>query len=225
MENGKIPRGQRIYATKGLVSKHVLCLAVAAFVALFSRHARAQDIRDEMHGYYAGERASAILFGSLGLASVAGGIVLVTRPEDLPRGFGVPLIALGALEALGGLYYALQVGGEIRHYDESYAKDRAAFRKEEIAHIHGTRSRFVWYLLMEATFLATGIGIAIGGFAANEDVLKGVGLGITSIWAPFLIIDSINNVRAASYASALEKFDPSIALSGRGFTLGYSGRF
>ena len=210
------------------MSKHVLGLVLAAIVAVVARPARADekvDIRDEMHGYYGGERASAILFGSLGLASIAGGIVLVTRPEDLPRGFGVPLIAFGALEAIGGLYYALQVGGEIRHYDEAYAKDRTAFRKEEIAHIHGTRSRFVWYLLMEATFLATGIGIAIGGFAANEDVLKGVGLGISSIWAPFLIIDCINNARAASYASALEKFDPSVAMTGRGFSLGYSGRF
>ena len=210
------------------MSKHVVCLVFAALLVLLARPARAEgpvDIRDEMHGYYGGERASAILFGSLGLASVAGGIVLVTRPEDLPRGFGVPLIAFGALEAIGGLYYALQVGGEIRHYDEAYAKDRAAFRKEEIAHIHGTRSRFVWYLLMEATFLATGIGIAIGGFAANEDVLKGVGLGIASVWAPFLVIDCINNARAASDASALDKFDPAVAISGRGFSLGYSGRF
>jgi len=200
-------------------------MLLGVLIALFAAPARADDIRDEMHGYYAGERASAVVFVSLGLASLAGGIVLVTRPEDLPRGFGVPLIALGALEALGGLYYALQVGGEIRHYDEAYAKDRAAFRKEEIAHIHGTRSRFVWYLLMEATFLATGIGIAIGGFAANEDVLKGVGLGISTIWAPFLITDCINNARAASYANALDKFDPSVAISGKGFTLGYSGRF
>ena len=210
------------------MSKHVLGLVLAALVALFALPARAPDkvdIQADMHGYYGGERASAIAFGSLGLASVAGGIVLVTRPEDLPRGFGVPLIALGALEALGGLYYALQVGGEIRHYDAAYAKDRAAFRKEEIAHIHGTRSRFVWYLLMEATFLATGIGIAIGGFAANQDVLKGVGLGISSVWAPFLIIDCINNARAASYASALEKFDPAVAIGGHGFSIGYSGRF
>ena len=178
-----------------------------------------------MHGYYGGERASAILIGSLGAASIAGGIVLVTRPEDLPRGFGVPLIALGALEGLGALFYAFQVGGEIRHYDESYAKDRAAFRKEEIAHLEGTRSRFVWYLLFEATLFATGAGIAIGGFASNQDVLKGVGLGIASIAAPFLIIDSVNNARAGAYADALRKFDPSVAVSGRGFSLGYSGRF
>ena len=210
------------------MSKHVLGLVLAAIVALFAGPARAQDkadIQADMHGYYGGERASAILFGSLGVASIAGGIVLVTRPEDLPRGFGVPLIAFGALEALGGLYYALQVGGEIRHYDEAYAKDRAAFRKEEIAHIHGTRARFPLYLAFEATMLATGIGIAIGGFVANQDVLKGVGLGVSSIWAPFLIIDCINNARAASYASALEKFDPSVALGGRGFSVGYSGRF
>ena len=205
------------------MSKHVLGLVLAAVVAFFAGRARAQDkgdIQADMHGYYGGERASAILFGSLGVASVAGGTVLVTRPEDLPRGFGVPLIAFGALEAIGGLYYALQVGGEIRHYDAAYAKDRAAFRKEEIAHIHGTRSRFVWYLLMEATFLATGIGIAIGGFAANQDVLKGVGLGISSIWAPFLIIDCINNARAGAYADHLDATP-----TARGVVLTYAGRF
>jgi hypothetical protein len=207
------------------VSKHVSGLLFAAVVALFALPARADDIRDEMHGYYAGERTSAILIGSLGAASIAGGIVLVTRPEDLPRGFGVPLIALGALEGLGALFYAFQVGSEIRHYDESYAKDRAAFRKEEIAHLKGTRGRFVLYLLVEATLFATGAGIAIGGFAANQDVLKGVGLGIASIAAPFLIIDSINNARAGAYADALQKFDPSVAISGRGFSVGYSGRF
>ena len=220
--------------------RSLVAIAVGSIMLSIAPRGRAEgpiDFRDEMHGYYGGERASAILFGSLGVASIAGGIVLVTRPEDLARGFGWPLIGFGALEAVGGLYYALQVGSEIRHYDEAYAKDRAAFRKEEIAHIHGTRSRFVWYLLMEATFLATGIGIAIGGLAANQDVLKGVGLGIASVWVPFLIIDCINNARAASYASALEKFDAStfarpafggsaaIAISGRGFTLGYSGRF
>lgn len=183
------------------------------------------DIRDDMHGYYAGERTSAIVIGSLGAASIAGGIVLVTRPEDLPRGFGVPLIALGALEGLGALFYAFQVGSEIRHYDESYAKDRAAFRKEELAHLAGTRRRFVFYLLFEATLFATGVGIAIGGFAANEDVLKGVGLGIASIAAPFLIIDSINNARAGAYADHLQHFDPNVAIGGRGFQLGYSGRF
>ena len=217
-----------VYAASRL-RRIVVTLAVALALAL-TRPARADglvDVREKMHGYYDGERASAIVFGSLGAASIAGGIVLVTRPEDLARGFGWPLIGFGALEAVGGLYYALQVGSEIRHYDEAYAKDRVAFRKEEIAHIHGTRSRFVWYLLMEATFLATGIGIAIGGFAANQDVLKGVGLGISSVWAPFLIIDCINNARAASYANALEKFDGSaaVAISGRGFTVGYSGRF
>lgn len=212
-----------MYAARALRS--LIATTAAALAMAIVTPARADDIRDDMHGYYNGERASAILFGSLGAASVAGGIVLVTRPEDLPRGFGWPLIGFGALEALGGLYYALQVGGEIRHFDAAYAKDRAAFRAEEIAHIHGTRSRFVAYLLLEATFLATGVGIAIGGFAANQDVLKGVGLGIASIWAPFLIIDCINNARAASYANALEKFDPQVAVSARGFSLGYSGRF
>ena len=50
------------------MSKHVLGLTLAALVALFAAPAGAQDrvdIQAEMHGYYAGERASAIVFGSL----------------------------------------------------------------------------------------------------------------------------------------------------------------
>jgi len=164
-----------------------------------------------MHGYYSGERTSAIIIASLGTASVAGGIVLVTRPEDFARGFAWPLIALGGLEAIGAFVYAFQVGAEIRHYDDSYAKDRAAFRQEETTHMKGTRSRFVFYLLTEAVLLATGVGIAIGGFAANQDVLKGVGLGIASIAAPFVIIDSINNARAGAYADHLEHFNPNVS--------------
>lgn len=205
---------------------------LAALVLLAASSARADDaplgtreIEGDLHSYYGGERASAYVIATLGTLAVAGGTVLVTRDSDLARGFGVPLIALGALEGIGAVVYAFQVGAEIRHYDASLARDRAAFRTEETTHMRGTRSRFVFYLLTEVALVVVGAGIATYGFASNQDVLKGVGLGVASIAAPFVIIDSINNARAGAYTGHVEHFDPSLAVGGHGFQLSLSGRF
>lgn len=64
---------------------------------------------------------------------------------------GWPLLTLGGLETLAAIFYAVQVGGEIDHYESALAADLAVFRREELAHIHGTTSRFLFYRLAEVT--------------------------------------------------------------------------
>jgi hypothetical protein len=210
-------------------------LAVFFFFFFVSTRAFADDKQnmfDDMHGYYAGERASAYIIMAVGGASVAAGSVLVTQNSDFDRGLGVPLIALGALEGLGAIFYAFQVGGEIRHYASSLDRDSAAYRREEIAHMHGTTSRFVFYRLTELGLALSGVGIAAYGFAVNSDAWKGAGIGVASIAVPFLIIDSINNGRAARYTDHVREFAPqetnvvsSVTRASTPFYLSWSGRF
>ncbi len=190
------------------------------------------SIETDMRGYYEGERTSAYIVMALGGASVAGGSVLVTRDSDFARALGWPLIALGALEGLGALFYAFQVGGEIRHYSASIDRDASGFRREEIAHMHGTTSRFVFYRLTELALALGGVGIATYGFIANADAWKGAGIGVASIALPFLIIDTINNSRAAHYTDHVNRFEPAetnvvapLAKTPAPFMLSYSGRF
>ena len=210
-------------------NRAVALLVAAAFCAIAPRaHADdspvgKQEVAGDMRSYYGGERASAYVVATLGTLAVGGGIVLVTRDTDFARGFGVPLIALGALEGIGAVVYAFQVGAEIRHYQTSIDRSGDAFRSEELEHMRGTRSRFVWYLAAEIGLSVVGAGIATYGFASDQDSWKGVGLGVASIALPFVLIDSINNARAGAYERHIRRFQPSIAVGPDGFRIGLSG--
>ena len=139
-----------------------------------------------------------------------------------------------ALEAVGAIFYVFQVDDESSHFQGALARDPKAFKQEELAHIQGTTRRFTFYRLTELGLTVGGAGIAVYGFASNRDAWKGLGLGITSVALPFLIIDTINNGRAARYLDDLGNFDPTLARSQSGPTLmlpqtpwmfSYSGRF
>jgi hypothetical protein len=194
-----------------------------------------QSIATDLHSYYGGERASAYFVAVLSVLSVGAGSVLVTRGTDFTSGLGWPLIGLGALEGIGAIIYAFQVGAEIRHYETALAHDPGAYRREELAHIHGTGSRFVFYRLTELGLFLGGVGVASYGFAAGSDTWKGIGVGVASIALPFLIIDTINNGRAVRYEDHLRGFDPSPTVSdarcalpppsATPFYLSYGGRF
>ncbi len=73
---------------------------------------------------------------------------------------GWPLLTLGGLETLAAIFYAVQVGGEIDHYESALAADLAVFRREELAHIQGTTSRFLFYRLAEVTLALGGAGVS-----------------------------------------------------------------
>ncbi len=195
---------------------------------------QAQSIATDLHTYYGGERASAYFVAVLSVLSASAGSVLVTRGTDFTSGLGWPLIGLGALEGIGAIIYAFQVGAEIRHYETALAHDPGAYRREELAHIHGTSSRFVFYRLTELGLFLGGVGVASYGFAAGSDTWKGIGVGVASIALPFLIIDTINNGRAGRYEDHLRGFDPSATIPERSalppvsstpFYISYGGRF
>ena len=160
----------------------------------------------DMRSYYGGERTSAYVVATLALLSVGGGAVLVTRDSDFERGLGWPLVALGAIEGIGAIVYAFQVGAEIRHYQGALDRDAAAYRREELEHMRGTTSRFVFYRLTELGLALGGVGVATYGFVANADTWKGVGVGVAAIALPFLVIDTINDARAARYTEHVRGF-------------------
>jgi hypothetical protein len=175
-------------------------------------------VGDDLLTYYGSERTTGLLFGALGVASAAAGGVLVTRSQDFARGLGWSLLSLGALEVLGGGFYALQVGGEIDHYTKALATDPAAFKREEAAHIHGTTSRFVFYRIGELVVAAAGVGVAAYGFASNRDAWKGAGIGVAAEALSLFALDAYGQTRATAYEEQVHRFEPTVAMS-----LGSSG--
>ena len=98
---------------------------------------------------------------------------------------------------------------------------------DELEHIDGTTSRFVFYRATELALTLGGAGIATYGFAADKDLWKGIGIGVTAIGLPFLIIDTINNTRAQRYQDQVSAFSPgvSVKLQHRDWMMSFGGRF
>lgn len=162
----------------------------------------------DLRGYYHGEEIAAYVIGGTGAAAAATGAYLATRSDDLSRGLGWSWIGLGGLEAIGAVFYALQVDGEITHYESELARDPGAFRAEETDHIAGTSRRFVYYRAVEIGLTLTGAAIAGYGLASRRDAWTGAGLGVGSLALPLVVIDAFNDARAGRYLERVRAFDP-----------------
>jgi len=200
-----------------------LAAGVALGIVAWCASARAADGDAALVDYYDGERTSAYAVGTLGVAAAGGGAFLVTRQTDLARALGWTWIAMGGLEMVGAVGYAIQVHREIDHYEGLLARDPAGYRAEETDHMRGTASRFVFYRITELSLVLGGGAMAAYGFAAGRDTWKGVGVGIASLALPVAIIDTINDARAHRYLHSLESV--SVAPTDHGIALSLGGRF
>lgn len=213
---------------RGPPAAGIAALAVAAALAA-SPAARADDVDGDLRGYYGGERASAYFVGATGAAAAAGGAYLVTRDSDTARGLGGAWLVMGSLETVGAVVYALQVNGELRHYEAALARDPAAYRAEEIDHLHGTSSRFVVYRAVELSLALGGAAAAAYGIASHRGAWEGAGLGVASLATPFFVLDTVNDARARRYLDEVRRFEPEVGFTpssaGRPWMLSLSARF
>lgn len=166
-----------------------------------------QTVAGHVRGYYRGERISAFMVLGLGVAGIGTGIPLLLQDDDFARGAGWTLLIVGALQAIGSVIYAVEVTGLMEHYGAALERDPAAFKEEETEHMAGTIDRFPIYLTTEIVLTLAGVGIAIGGFAADEDVYKGMGIALAALWFPVLIIDLVNQARGRTYADRVGRTD------------------
>lgn len=197
------------------MKRFAIAAAAAALFSLSPSAARADaPITSDVASYYRSEKTVAYTFLALGTAAAAGGTVLVaTRDEELSRGLGWSLVAVGGLQALGSLFYAFQVDAQASQYGALAANDPAAFKREEGDHIEGTTSRFLFYRTAEAALALAGAGVAVYGFAANKDAWKGVGIGVASQAALFFVIDGFGQARAKAYERRVKSFEPNVTVT------------
>jgi hypothetical protein len=136
---------------------------------------------------------------------------------------------MGSLETVGAAFYALQVGGEIRHYEAALARDPSAYRDEEMDHLRGTSSRFVVYRAVELSLAIAGAGAAVYGAASHQGAWEGAGIGVGSLALPFFVLDTVNDARAGRYLDEVRRFQPQVGLAPGGpqrpWMLSLSARF
>lgn len=158
-----------------------------------------EEMRTAAHDYYTGEITSSYLFIGVGALHAGAGVISLTQEGDFAKSFGWTSVILGALTAIGGGGYGFTVAPRRAHFEELATKDRVKYRQEELEHIQGTNDRFALYLAFEVSETIVGAGVATYGFVKDEDVAKGIGLGVAIQGVSLLALDVPGALRAQSY--------------------------
>jgi hypothetical protein len=210
-------------ATGRVRAAFALALALACASPSAARADEASSPHAQMEAvtrsYYATEMTTSFLFVGYGAVTAGAGAVALTEGGDFARGFGLSSLILGGVTMLGGAGYGLAVEVRGDYYASLAQRDPARFKREESERLRGTTSRFALYLGSEIVETLAGIGLATYGLAANNDLIKGIGMGAALQGIGLFVIDAPGAGRASKYQDEVRRFNPQIGVS-----VGGSGR-
>jgi hypothetical protein len=194
-------------------------VAALALTALFASDARAApELQTATHDYFAGEKSSGYLWGSIGILAVASGSFLLTRKTPVTTGAAYPLIGIGAIQTILGGVLLLTTDARVTKQDEKLLADGpGAYREAELTRIRGVNRTFVILEIVEAVLIVGGTTLAIAG----RDTWRGVGIGLAIQGTTMLALDGLAHARSGRYERTLE----SINVSATPQTLTISGSF
>jgi hypothetical protein len=186
----------------------------------------AGPVGDAMHEYFAGEKRSGWLWGSVGLFAVGTGSALLYQKTSLTRGMAYPIIAVGAIQTLAGVFLLVGTDSRVAKLDDRLAHESAAIvRDDELARIKRTNTTFLILELVEAALIAGGTTLAIVSHQKGSDVWKGVGVGLAIQGAAMLGLDALASSRSHHYESQLSELSVGVAPGPGASLMTFSGRF
>jgi hypothetical protein len=194
-------------------------LAIFLFVFGAGSAANAADtvsqaqMQKDVHNYYGSEITTGFLFLGYGAVTAGAGGATLTQSGDFARGLGLSSLVLGSVTAVGGAGYALAVKFRGDYFENLAATDPVRYKREEADRIEGTNARMPLYLGYEIVQTLAGIGIASYGFAAKNEMWRGIGIGTAIQGIGLFVIDTPGAGRAARYQDQVQKFHPEVGLS------------
>jgi hypothetical protein len=176
------------------------------------------EMRQAVHDYYSAELKTSFLFVGYGAITAGAGGAALAENGDFARGLGWSSLILGGATALGGAGYGIAAKLRGDYYENLAVHDPARFKLEEGDRIAGTNSRFWLYLGSELVETLAGIGIAAYGFAAKNDLYRGIGTGTAIQGIGLFVIDVPGAGRASRYQEEIRRFNPGVAFDGRSWS-------
>lgn len=190
-----------------------------------------------MLDWFEGEHQESTAFQVVGVGSLVGGAMLMSKDGDAADAAGVTFLAFGGLITLFSVSYALPLGTTRDRIAADFDRDPELTRQKEIQRARGIADRFVMYRWGEIAIAATGVGLVAGGAIADEGIPIGIGAGLATEGALALFLDSFGERRVATYIQRLEAGGPpaprpisaappiGLAITPQGFSAGYRAEF
>jgi hypothetical protein len=200
---------QAVGTTRGS-KRHRVRVAWAALGVVFAAApAHATPERERLtraaDRYFAEENLCNAVYVGLGGLNVALGTALATRDDPALAGAGFPLIALGGAELVAGIVFLAATPGWRARAETALARAPAMFVELERDRMRSVEGAFVYYKLIDAAVVLTGLSLGIAGAASDDARLFGAGLGLGVGGVAQLTMEHITHDVARRYLDALER--------------------
>lgn len=177
--------------------------AVILAIAAMCGAAGAEEPRDAMETYFAGEKRGGLALVGMGAAGLGSGAALLSLDSELAEGAAYPALVLGAAHLAAGIFVYVASDRRIDRFNREIDRDAAGFSRAERERMAGVRTQFLILKIVEVALVAGGTGAAIVGLSKDEDLIAGVGIGVAVEAAATLVFDIVADRRARHYIDAL----------------------
>jgi hypothetical protein len=177
-------------------------------------------MRDAMHTYFGGEKREGFAFLGLGVAALAGGVVLFTQGSPFFRGASYTVAGIGLLHAIVGTALLLRTDAQVAGFDQQLTLHPAAYFSEELTRMKGVNRTFDILKITELV-LAAGGALTAGLAWQSNPTLAGIGAGLAVQALVTLGLDLFAEARADRYTEALVTYAP----QQNAMVVGLGGRF
>lgn len=162
-------------------------------------------LQADMHQYFRAELRGGLVLVGMGAPAVALGAGLLTHDSALWRGAAYPLLILGGLELVGGLFFAARTPAQVRKLDRGLQTAPLVAQAGELARMRRVNRQFTAIEVFEVVLMAGGLVTAAVASAYKQDTVTGIGLGISAEATGLLLFDIFASRRALRFTESLER--------------------
>lgn len=193
--------------------------AAAAFAAEAPAESEAKEVsavldaatqEAELRRYFAGEKNGGIWLMSVGAPAAVAGAGLLAHPGEYYRGLAYPLLALGAVEFLGGLIFYLNTNRRVPRLVGQLGSQPKQFQAAELLRMRRVNRELSLLTAVEITLIVASGALTTVGALRGLDTLSGVGTGILIESTVLFIYDQLAARRALRYTDSLLHFSAGV---------------
>lgn len=158
-----------------------------------------------MKQYFRGEITGGLTLIGMGAVGLGVGSTLLVTADgrDGRRGAAYPLLGVGALHVIAGIFVDVASVKRIRKFGGDISRDPEGWIQRETQRMRGVSTQFLVLKVVEGVGIAGSIGLAAYGHETDRPLLTGIGIALASEFAATLIFDIIAARRASRYRTAL----------------------
>jgi hypothetical protein len=163
---------------------------------------------NEIHTYFAAEKAESLLFVGIGILSLLAGLTCIFYLKTkMAYGLSLPLIVIALIQIIVGGTVYLRSGKQAEQLIRLYQESPKQYAAAELPRMRKINKSFDVYKVIEIGLLAAGIGLIARHYSKKDHFWLGFGISLAILSSIMLVADLFAESRADAYTALIEQIE------------------